>query len=59
MKAQEGLDKGVQKYIAQGREWGQKEYMSGCQKMEAGLDVIETKRKQIDSYFGPIKLDSK
>jgi hypothetical protein len=50
------LESGVKKYVAQGRNWPQKEYMTGCQKIETGLDVIETKRKQIDSYYGPIDL---
>ena len=50
------LEAGLKKYVAQGRNWPQKEYMTGCQKIEAGLDVVETKRKQIADYYGPIDL---
>jgi hypothetical protein len=50
------LEAGLKKYGAQGRNWPQKEYMTGCQKIEAGLDVVETKRKQIADYYGPIDL---
>ena len=53
------LDRGVKKYWDQGREWPQREYMEGCKKMRTGLDVIESKRKQIASYYGPVDLADK
>ena len=53
------LDEGVKKYWDQGRNWPQKEYMEGCKKMRTGLDFIETKRKAIDDYYGPIELKGK
>ena len=46
----------VEKYEKQGREWPQKEYMTGCIHMKKGLELVEGKVNEIDKYYGPAKL---
>jgi len=50
------LEAGLKKYIAQGRNWPQEDYAHGCEKIETGLDVIETRRKQLADYYGPVDI---
>lgn len=47
--------KAVAAYVKKGRDYGEKSFMTGCQKSEKGLDQIASRMTTLRKYYGPIK----